>query len=358
MRRSVALSLLAFAPVALSVAACAAPTAAPPVPSLPRIELEPLASGVASSLRGLSVVDAHTAWASGAEGAIGRSVDGGATWSFRPPAGLEERDFRDVHGFSAERALALAVGSPGLLLETVDGGATWTERWRDERPETFLDGLDCAGGRCVAFGDPIDGRFVLLLSEDEGRSWRALEGPAALPGEAAFAASGRSIRLAPGEPFGVALGTGGGSRPRLLLSADGGATFRAGQPPLAAGSPSKGVFALARLADGEWVAVGGDYRAEGERAGTAARSEGGGTSFCPPVAPPAGYRSAVEALPDGVLIATGPNGTDLSADGGASWSSVAAQGFHVVAASPDGALVLLAGSDGRLARLVRPVGAP
>lgn len=346
MRRSVPLWLTAVA--ALAAGACAPRHESPP----PRYDVEPLVSGVAASLRGLSVVDARVAWASGSEGALGVTVDAGATWSFRPPAGLEARDFRDVHGFSAERAVALAVGSPGLLLETIDGGATWIERWRDERPEIFLDGLDCAGARCVAFGDPVDGRFVLLLSENAGRSWRALAGPRALPEEAAFAASGRSIRLAPGEPFGVAIGTGGGSRPRLLVSEDGGATFRASQPPLAAGAPSRGVFALARRDDGEWVAVGGDYRDETERAGTAARSEGGGASFCPAASVPGGYRSAVEALPGGLLIATGPNGTDLSRDGGATWSALSASGYHVVGASPDGALVLLAGAEGRLARLV------
>lgn len=347
MRRSLPLSLAAAA--ALAAGACA-PRREPPPP--PRFEVAPLVSGVAESLRGLSVVDARVAWASGAEGALGVTVDAGATWSFRPPAGLETRDFRDIQGFSAERALALAVGSPGLLIETNDGGASWVERYRDERPEVFLDGLDCSGERCVAFGDPIDGRFVLLLSEDAGRSWRALVGPSALPEEAAFAASGRSIRLAPGDPLGVAIGTGGGSRPRLLLSEDGGATFRASQPPLAAGAASRGVFALARRDDGEWVAVGGDYRDETARVGTAARSEGGGASFCPAATAPGGYRSAVEALPGGLLIATGPNGTDLSRDGGATWSALSASGYHVVGASPDGALVLLAGADGRLARLV------
>jgi len=346
MRRTAPLLPAALCVVAL--AACAPPRSAPPL----RWAVEPLVSGVAASLRGLSVVDARVAWASGSDGALGVTSDGGATWSFRAPAGLETRDFRDVHGFSAERALALAVGSPGLLVETTDGGATWVERYRDERPEIFLDGLDCAGARCVAFGDPIDGRFVLLLSEDAGRSWRALAGPPALPEEAAFAASGRSIRLAPGDPFGVALGTGGGSRPRLLLSEDGGASFRASQPPLAAGAPSRGVFALARRDDGEWVAVGGDYRDETERAGTAARSEAGGASFWPAAPAPGGYRSAVEALPGGLLIATGPSGTDLSRDGGATWSGLAKVGYHVVGAAPDGALVLLAGSEGRLARLV------
>lgn len=346
-QRAPALAGVLAGALALLAAGCS------PVPRAPEFEvrIEPLASEIEASLRGLSVVDRSVAWASGSDGQVGVTVDGGRSWRFRPVEGHETRDFRDVEGFSAERALLLAVGSPGLLLETADGGATWRERYRDERPEVFLDGFDCVGAVCVAYGDPIDGRFLLVVSGDAGRSWRALPGPAALPGEAAFAASGRSIRMAPGVPWGVALGTGGGSRPRLLLSRDGGASFRAAQPPLAGGASSRGLFALAARDDGEWVVVGGDYRDEGASAGSAARSEASGTSFCPAGKPPGGYRSAVERVGRGLFLATGPTGTDLSTDGGASWRAIATEGFHVVAAAPDGSLVLAAGTGGRIARL-------
>ena len=67
--------------------------------------------------------------------------------------------------------------------------------------------------------------------------------------------------------------------------------------------------------------------------------------------PPSGYRSSVEQLGDGTLITTGPNGTDLSADGGATWRSLSTEGFHVVTRARRGDLVLFAGADGRLARL-------
>jgi len=344
LRRRLAAALLIAG--ALLAAACA-PAPEPPV----ELTVEPLVSGVEASLRGLSVVDGSVAWASGSDGQVGVTVDGGRSWRFRRVAGHESRDFRDVEGLSADRALLLAVGSPGLLLESTDGGATWLERHRDARPEVFLDGLDCEGEICVAFGDPIGGRFLLLLSEDSGRSWRELRGPAALPGEAAFAASGRSIRMAAGAPWGVALGTGGGSRPRLLISRDGGATFRAAQPPLAAGAPSRGLFALAARDDGEWVVVGGDFRDEGASAGSAARSEESGASFCPAGEPPGGYRSAVERLGPGLFVATGPTGTDLSTDGGVRWRTLSNEGFHVVAAAPDGSLALAAGAGGRIARL-------
>jgi len=335
MQRSILLATLAA--TALAAAAGAADSGR---------RLEPLVSGVAESLRGLAVVDDSVAWASGTRGHVGRTTDGGSTWTFARVAGHEERDLRDIEAFSAERALVIAVAAPGLILETVDGGATWTERFRDERPEVFLDGIDCAGERCVAFGDPIGGRYQVVVSDDAGRSWRAIEGPAALDGEAAFAASGRSIRL--GADGRIRLGTGGAAARVLLETAEG---WQATTTPLAAGEATRGVFALAEVGDGRWVAVGGDFRAEGERAGTAAVSDDGGRTWRPAEEPPGGYRSAVEPVGEQRLIATGPSGTDESVDGGATWRGLSSDGFHVVARGRSGRLVLFAGADGRLARL-------
>jgi len=331
--------------ILLAAVAATALAAAPGAADSGR-RLEPLASGVAESLRGLSVVDDRVAWVSGTRGHVGRTTDGGATWIFTRVAGHEERDLRDVEAFSAERALVVAVASPGLILETVDGGATWTERFRDERREVFLDGIDCAGERCVAFGDPIGGRYQVVVSDDSGRSWRPIEGPGALDGEAAFAASGRSIRL--GADGRVRLGTGGAAARVLLETADG---WQAAATPLAAGEATRGVFALAEVGAGRWVAVGGDFRAEGERAGSAAVSDDGGRTWRPAETPPGGYRSAVESLGGNRLLATGPTGTDASDDGGRTWRPLAADGFHVAARARTGELVLLAGADGRLARL-------
>lgn len=332
------------APLLLTLLAAAAGAAEEPAP-----RVVPLVSGVEVSLRGLSVVDDRVAWASGAEGQVGVTTDGGATWRFRRVAGHERRDFRDVEAFSATRALVLAVASPGLILETEDGGATWSERFRDDRPEIFLDGLECAGERCLAFGDPIRGRFVVRASDDGGRSWRPIEGPEALEGEAAFAASGTSIRFA-GERR-VAIGTGGAAVARVLLSDDAGVGWRAVELPLASGAPSRGVFSLLPVGDRGWLAVGGDFENAAERAGTAALSTDGGATWSTPTEPPGGYRSAVELLSDGSVLATGPEGSDLSRDGGRSWSPIAGPGFHAVRRARAGRLVLLAGADGRLGRL-------
>jgi photosystem II stability/assembly factor-like uncharacterized protein len=422
------LRLLPSACVALlALAACApegpiaeaeAPAATAPGATA-ELSTQPLASGVHASLRGLHVVDERVAWASGSDGHVGITTDGGRTWTFRRIAGHEDRDFRDVEGFSAQRAVVMAVASPGLILETTDGGETWSERFRDERPEVFLDAIECVedagwprsarreesatspgassapspalvagsgpidASTCLAFGDPIDGRFLLLRSLDGGRSWSGIEGPEALPGEAAFAASGTALRFGrrPRSTGGtedstsgtdgaaatveVVIGTGGAARARVLSSTDLGRSWRVEEVPLAAGAPSRGVFSLVACDAAGWVAVGGDHLAESETAGTAARrirrdsTPAGGPEppgerrgWVAPTIPPAGYRSAVERLADGRLVATGPSGTDVSDDGGATWRPITSEGFHAVRRSPAGDLVLLAGANGRIVRLV------
>ena len=56
----------------------------------------PLTSGVTARLRGVSAVSDRVAWASGANGTIVRTADGGATWRTLQVPGAEKLDFRDI----------------------------------------------------------------------------------------------------------------------------------------------------------------------------------------------------------------------------------------------------------------------
>ncbi len=321
---------------------------------------ETLNSGVDASLRGLSVVDDQVAWTSGSAGHVGRTTDGGTTWRFARVSGYEDRDFRDVEAFSATRALIVAAGAPGLILATTDAGVSWRQCFHDDRPGIFLDAVACLDQRrCVVLGDPIDGRFLLLASEDGGVTWVERPGPEALPGEAAFAASGTAIAI---DRHGwIAIGTGGGALARVLRSSDFGRSWLAEAVPIAAGAQSRGVFSLTPASRGrgaDWVVVGGDHAAPADTAGTAARRDGDGGSegdsegsWRAAAPPPSGYRSAIERLADGALIATGTNGTDLSDDDGASWRPLGADGYHAIRRAKSGSLVLLAGENGRLGRV-------
>ncbi len=327
--------------------------ATPPTGAAPRLVFSQLGKDV--SLRGVSVVDDRVVWVSGEKGTIALSTDGAKSFQSRNPPEFAERDFRDIEGFDDRRALALAVGAPARILLTTDGGASWRAIYRNERPESFLDGFDFWDDRRgIAFGDPMDGRFLVLTTDDGGATWRELpvaDRPQAFAGEAAFAASGTSIRVFPGGR--VAFGTGG-ARARLFVSDDYGAHWRSHPAPLRQGVESAGLFSLAGAAD-EWIAVGGDYRADRERREVAFVTRDRGLSWSALVPPPGGFRSAVEALPaalgDG-WIATGTAGTDLAAAAATGFRPLSVEGFHAVRAAKRGNLVVLAGAGGRLARLV------
>jgi photosystem II stability/assembly factor-like uncharacterized protein len=299
------------------------------------------------SLRGLAVVDAAVAWASGSGGAIWRTTDGGASWRNVAPREAAAWDFRDVEAWDGNRALAMVAGTPARVLRTDDGGASWRTVLADERKGAFFDAMAFAGDVGVLFGDPIDGAFSVWTTRDGGSTWKAVRGaelPAPLPGEAAFAASGSCVAVA-GEPgaetFWIA--TGGGPRARMLRGAANGWT--AIDLPLPAGAPSRGAFGQAWRGD-RGIVVGGDY-ADTAIGGAACTSDGGRTWQAWPEF--GGFRSAVAWVDDEHALAVGSHGeTSLHFDRSAS-STDGAIGFHALAVGRDGA-VLAAGADGRICR--------
>src|ERR1043165_5730635 len=78
-----------------------------------------------SSFRGLSVVDAKTAWASGSRGKFLRTTDG-ATWALDSIAGADSLDLRDIQAFDAMTAVAISAGpaekGQAKIFRTADGG--------------------------------------------------------------------------------------------------------------------------------------------------------------------------------------------------------------------------------------------
>ena len=69
------------------------------------------ASGVTGRLRGISAVSDRVAWASGQNGTVLRTVDGGRTWEARPVPDAAQLDFRDVDAISDRVAYVLSIGN-------------------------------------------------------------------------------------------------------------------------------------------------------------------------------------------------------------------------------------------------------
>ena len=125
------------------------------------------------SIRGLSVSDENTIWASGSSGTIALSINGGEQFEWMQVAGYEKRDFRAIHAWNNKEAIIAAVAAPAVILKTKDGGMTWNKVYENADTSMFLDAInfnDENNGSVV--GDPINNIIFLLNTTDKGEHWQ------------------------------------------------------------------------------------------------------------------------------------------------------------------------------------------
>jgi len=308
-------------------------------------------SGTQARLRGVSAVSDRIVWASGSTGTVLRTIDGGANWQASMGPGAGDLDFRDVHGVDADTAYVLSIGEgeKSRIYKTTDSGKTWTLQFTNRDPNAFFDGFafwDANNG--IAFSDPVDGRFLTIRTNDGGATWKEMPRenmPSALPGEAAFAASGTSIAVAGRDH--VWFVTGGGAA-RVFHSSDQGVTWSVAVTPIAAGGSAAGIFSIHAVSDKLLVIAGGDYQKETESSANFARSiDGGRTWTAGPRLP--GYRSAIAAVSD-VYVAAGPSGTDFMRPEDDAWVGAGTIGFDALSFVPGRLTGWAVGQGGRIAK--------
>jgi len=311
-------------------------------------------SGTSARLRGVSAVDEKIAWASGSNGTFVRTTDSGEHWHASVVPGAADLDFRDVQGVDANTAYLLSAGEgdKSRIYKTADGGKSWTLQFTNHEAKAFFDGIafwDANNG--IAFSDPVDGRFVIMRTVDGGTTWKTIPRetmPEALPGEAAFAASGTSITVAGAGHVWIATG---GSAARVFHSSDRGLTWSAAATPIVSGSPSSGIFSIHANTPQNLVIVGGDYQRENESSANFAGSSDGGRTWIPGAQLP-GYRSGIDGGVNEsgqIQIAVGPSGTDYRIAGG-QWISIGSVGYDAVSFLPGRAKGWTVGQNGRIAR--------
>jgi photosystem II stability/assembly factor-like uncharacterized protein len=312
-----------------------------------------LTSGNRTSLRGLSVVSDKIIWVSGSGGQVGKSLDSGKTWQWMTVPGYEKRDFRDIEAFDAKTAVIMAVAEPADILKTTDGGKTWKLVYENTTPGMFLDAMEFWNKDSgIVLGDPINGKFFIARSFDGGDSWHDIptrELPEADSGEACFASSGTNVR---GLDRKEACFVSGGLRSRLFLR-DSRIDL-----PLIRGSQSTGANSVAvkdnsKLKGGQYlIVVGGDFSHDTSREKNCALTHDGGKTWIIPATLPHGYRSCVEYIGKDRILCCGTSGVDISTDDGMNWQLISGESFHVCRKAKHGNAVFLAGSGGRIARLV------
>lgn len=314
-----------------------------------------LTSGVKTSLRGLSVVTDNIIWVSGSNGTVGRSTNAGKNWKWFTVKGFEKADFRDIEGFDANVAVIIAVAEPAYILKTNDGGESWRIVYENKTKGMFLDAMDFANNQSgIVIGDPIDGKVFGAYTNNSGNTWTEWtheERPVADTGEAFFAASGSNIKYFENKNYFM---VSGGKKARLFTNQS------TALLPLLQGKESTGANAIDIYDNGKadkpgknMIVVGGDFSTDTSSLQNCFYTTNGGKDWIKPVTPPHGYRSSVEYLSKKIIISCGLTGVDYSTDQGKNWQWISREGFHVCKIAKNGSSVFLAGSNGKIGKLVR-----
>ena len=370
-------SLLLFVAASAVMAQSSAP--APPSSQQPPVwQMED--SGTNASLRGIDSVDGTVAWASGTEGTVLDTTDGGAHWQkcSVPDADKDgaSLDFRGVQAWDAMTAIIMASG-PGdksRLYKTTDGCKSWKLLFKNPvTPNGFFDSfyfprsqsLVAEKGRLgVLIGDPVGGQFSVFETRDGGDSWSRSSNSVLGASEkesGAFAASNTCIATFSLDQYDIVVGGKAGSsllrRSRPLNHKA--ITWEKVSLPMAQGAEGARAFSLAvhvamaphteLLAPDMHVSevvVGGDYTKPNDPTGTAAWSGDSGRHWLASTTPPHGYRSTVQwSQSEKLWIAAGTNGSDVSRDDGRTWQPLDNGNWNALS------LPFIVGPKGRIARL-------
>src|SRR4051812_17777108 len=115
-----------------------------------------------ANFRGIHAVNEKVAWASGTEGTVLRTLDGGAHWQkCAIPPSADKLDFRGIWAWDGNSAVVMSAG-PGeqsRLYRTTDGCAHWIEERKNSEKDGFWDAIAFHGKTGILIGDPIYGHF-------------------------------------------------------------------------------------------------------------------------------------------------------------------------------------------------------
>lgn len=168
-------------------------------------------------------------------------------------------EFRSIAAVNDSTVFLLSVGSPAYLFKTTNGGKTWNIVYTNADKNIFFDSMifsDSENG--IALADPMDGCFHIIKTTDQGKTWRKINCsniPAALDGEACFAASNSCIDMVGSNVWFVT----GGKHARIFHSSDKGNRFKVYNTPMVHGETMTGIYALDFINDTLGIIAGGNY---------------------------------------------------------------------------------------------------
>tara|TARA_R110001592_G_scaffold131477_1_gene345321 strand:- start:79748 stop:80797 length:1050 start_codon:yes stop_codon:yes gene_type:complete len=306
-----------------------------------------------AGFRGISAVSDDICWFSGAEGQVYR-VEAASNQVFNcSPAGFNESDFRDIHAFSASKAIILSAGLPAVMLLTEDGGESWQEVYRNEAEGIFFDALDFWDDqRGLAFSDAIGQALPIIETKDGGKTWTAID-PALIPpshlNQGGFAASGTSLKT---YGKGQAIIGLGGKESTIFLTQDYGKSWHRAFTPIDQGTDSKGIFSFSFIDEKRILVAGGDYKGDSLSDECISISENGGYSWKVSqesrISLAGKYISNIIAIDEKQWLAHSRFGAYFTEDAGRSWQSFP---FTYYSGSLAENYIWLSGPKGDLARV-------
>lgn len=302
-----------------------------------------LSSGPKISFRGISIAK-NSIWVSGSGGTVGKSLDYGKTWEWYIIPGQEKNKFRDIEALDDTTAVTMGIGSPGLIYKTTNGGKNWTMVYQNNSPSIFMDAMAFENKKSgIVIGDPINGKFFVAETLDGGNTWKETEKlhlPAAITGEAFFAASGTNIVYAESKYYIVS----GGMVSRIFFNK------KATILPTMKGQQMTGANGLAIQRKNIFVAS-GNYNNLGNTDSALVYSKDGGSTWHLPTTPTGGYRSCVCFVGKNKAITVGLTGIDITYDAGKNWKKISKEGFNTCIYNNVENAVYFAGNNGRVGKL-------
>ena len=334
------------------------------VPSATKPILTKQNSGTTNRLQAISPVNEQVVWASGLGGTYVLTTDGGKHWQARVVPGAENLQFRDVQGISATVAYLLSAGTgpDARIYKTEDGGNTWKLQFQNQDHSKFYDcfAFWTPSLRALTMADSVNGRFPVIRTTN-GTTWQDIGNklPPALPGEAAFAASGTCVTTQ--AKNNAWIGTGGASEARILATTDGGNSWKSYDTPIIQGTSTSGVISVDFRDPFHGILGGGELLKPGDFSNNIARSSDSGKTW--QLATPTPFPGAVyglsyaskashsETSDSHTVVATGPSGAAVTHDEGDTWTLLPGLVNYWAVAFADAHTGWLVGTEGRIVKI-------
>lgn len=277
------------------------------------------------SIRALSI-DGDKAWYAGSNGKYGWvSLNEGKDFSGVAAQDSILPEFRAIAQTDTDMFIINA-GTPALLYKISKDGKSSKLVYTETGEKVFYDSMQFRNNKeGIAIGDPTDGCLSVITTADGGETWRKMpctQLPAAVEGEAAFAASNTNL-VAKGDKTWI---VSGGMKSRVFYSEDKGRSWKTYDTPIVQGTEMAGIFSVDFYDDKIGFAVGGDYEKPTMNKANKILTLDGGKTWEPAGENKGfGYASCVQFIPNSngnELVTVGPSGVYYSYDRGENWKKL------------------------------------